>query len=94
MQAFIILQYGPQEYQLLYHYQPGIWFTPLTSREGASSTRITSGHLNLARKEAKYETRLNQFSVRVIPKWNALPDQVKEQPSVNYFKIAYDNLQN
>ena len=74
--------------------QQGIWFTPLTSREGASSTRTTSGHLNLARKEAKYETRLNQFSVRVIPKWNALPDQVKEQPSVNCFKNAYDNLQN
>ena len=74
--------------------EPGIWFDPLNSREGASNTRTTSGYLNLARKEAKSGTRLNQFSIRVVPKWNALPDQVKEQPSVNCFKNAYDNLQN
>ena len=48
--------------------QPSIWFDPLTSREGAASTRSTTGHSNLARKEAKSETRLNQFSVRVVPK--------------------------
>ena len=41
--------------------QPGIWFDPLTSREGAASTRSTTGHSNLARKEAKSETRLNQL---------------------------------
>ena len=74
--------------------QPGLWFTPLTSREGAASTRATSGHLNLARREAKSEVRKNQFSVRVVPKWNALPDQVKTQESLNSFKNAYDNLQN
>ena len=73
--------------------QPSIWFDPLTSREGAASTRSTTGHSNLARKEAKSETRLNQFSVRVVPKWNALPDEVKSQPSLNCFKNAYDNLQ-
>ena len=27
-----------------------IWFTPLEQREGAASTRATSGHLNLARR--------------------------------------------
>ena len=32
-----------------------IWFTPLVQREGAASTRATSGHLNLARREAKEE---------------------------------------
>ena len=30
-----------------------IWFTPLALREGAASTRATSGHLNLKRREAK-----------------------------------------
>ena len=73
--------------------QPSIWFDPLTSREGAASTRSTTGHSNLARKEAKSETRKNQFSVRVVPEWNALPDAVKSQPSINCFKNAYDNLQ-
>ena len=72
-----------------------IWFTPLASREGASSTRATSGHLNLTRREAKHEPRKNQFSVRVVPKWNALPDMVKRQDTLNNFKNAYDNnLQN
>ena len=42
--------------------EPSIWFTPLTNREGAASTRATSGHLNLARKEAKSEGRQNQLS--------------------------------
>ena len=27
--------------------QPSTWFSPLTSRDGAASTRATSGHLNL-----------------------------------------------
>ena len=52
--------------------QPSIWFSPLTTREGAASTRATSGHLNLARREASSEVRKNQFSVRVVPLWNYL----------------------
>ena len=70
---------------------PAIWFTPLTNREGAS--RSTTGQLNQARRKAKSEARLNQFSVRIVPKWNALPNEVKTQPSLNFFKNAYDNLQ-
>ena len=56
----------------------------------------TSGsHINLTRREAKHEPRKNQFSVRVVPKWNALPDMVKRQDTLNNFKNAYDNnLQN
>ena len=36
---------------------PSIWFTPLIQREGAASTRATSGHLNLSRREARQEIR-------------------------------------
>ena len=72
----------------------GTWFNLLPSRDGAAGTRSSSGHLNLARKTAKHEPRLNQFSVRVVPHWNELPDEVKSQPSVNLFKNAYDNTQN
>ena len=74
--------------------QPSIWFSPLEAREGAASTRATSGPYNLARTEAKSEIRKNQFSVRVVPKWNALPDLVKSQDTLNHFKNAYDNIQN
>ena len=74
--------------------QPSTWFSPLTSRDGAASTRATSGHLNLARREASSEVRKNQFSVRVVPMWNSLPDQVKSQETLNHFKNAYDNIKN
>ena len=69
-----------------------IWFTPLVNREGAASTRATSGHMNLARGEAKHDLRKHQFSVRVVPKWNLLPDQVKSQETLNSFKNAYDSI--
>ena len=72
--------------------QPSTWFSQLTSREGAASTRATCGHLNLARREATSEIRKNQFAVRVVPRWNALPDQVKSQETLNNFKNAYDNI--
>ena len=74
--------------------QSSTWFSPLASRDGAASTRATNGHLNLARTEAKSEIRQNQFSVRVVPKWNALPDLVKSQDTLNNFKNAYDNTEN
>ena len=48
----------------------------------------------MARKTAKHEPRPNQFSVRVVPHWNELPDEVKSQPSFIFFKNAYDNIQN
>ena len=70
---------------------PDIWFTPIGSREGAANTRATQCHLNLARREAGSETRKNQFSARVVPSWNALPEDVKTQPTLNCFKNAYDD---
>ena len=36
------------------------------------------------------EARQNFFTVRVIAQWNALPDSVKEQKSVNAFKSHYN----
>ena len=74
--------------------QPSTWFTPLVTRDGAASTRATSGYLNLTAKKGNKEFRQNQFSVRVVPGWNNLPDEVKNQPTLNMFKNAYDNLQN
>ena len=69
-----------------------IWFTPLVHREGAASTRTTSGYLNLARREAKQEIRRHQFSMRVVPQVSSLPDQVKNQETLNSFKNAFDNI--
>ena len=61
------------------------------NRKGGASTRATCGHLNLDRREANSEMRKNQFSVRVVPKWNDLPNQVKQQTTLNGFKNAYDD---
>ena len=36
------------------------------------------------------EIRKNFFTVRAVPAWNALPDWVRQQKSVNAFKNAYD----
>ena len=58
--------------------QPETWFTPLNSREGEASTRATSGYLNLERRQANSDIRKHQFSVRVVPGWNELPDKVKQ----------------
>ena len=70
------------------------WFDLAQPREGASSTRSTSGALNVKRKEGKWELRKNFWSVRVCDDWNNLPDLVKQQPTTNSFKNALDNWQN
>ena len=67
------------------------WFTLLNNREGAASTRGTSGYLNLERRDAKLDLRLNQFSIRVVISCNSLPDNIKSQETLNGFKNAYDN---
>ena len=70
------------------------WFDLAQPREGASSTRSTSGTLNVKRNEGKLELRKNFCSVRVCDDWNNLPDLVKQQPTTNSFKNALDNWQN
>ena len=70
------------------------WFDLAHPRKGASSTRSTSGTLNVKRNEGKLELRKNFCSVRVCDDWNNLPDLVKQQPTTNSFKNALDNWQN
>ena len=46
---------------------------------------------NVMKSEAaRLETRRNSYRVRVVKKWNEIPDWVKEKTSVNAFKNAYD----
>ena len=54
--------------------EPSTWFLPSQNREGAMSTRLTSGCLNVERKEGRTEIRKNFWSVRVVDTWNTLPD--------------------
>ena len=41
-------------------------------------------------ERANLEVRRQSFTIRVGPKWNELPELVKEQRSVNAFKNQYD----
>ena len=44
----------------------------------------------LYKETVRLDTRKNFFSVQVVAQWNQLPDQVKEQKSINAFKNKYD----
>ena len=72
--------------------EPSTWFSPAQNREGAMSTRLTSGSFNVERKLGKSEVRKNFWSVRVVDTWNTLPDSVKSSASVDIFKNSIDNL--
>ena len=45
----------------------------------------------LYKPPASHEIRDNFFTVRVVRRWNGLPEEVKSQKSVNGFKTALDN---
>ena len=36
------------------------------------------------------DIRKNFYTVRAVDQWNNLPNNIKEAPSVNHFKKAYD----
>ena len=40
-------------------------------------TRRTADPNNLQRGRARKDVRLNSFSIRVIDKWNSIPDEIK-----------------
>ena len=61
-----------------------IWFTPL-AHKGSSQHQSDQGSPEPQKKGG------NQFSIRVVPVWNSLPDHVKNQITLNSLKNAYDN---
>ena len=70
---------------------PGLWFNLACTRDGAASTRMNRGHLNVELPQAsRLELRRNQFSQRVGADWNTLPDWVKQATTVNSFKNSLD----
>ena len=45
---------------------------------------------SLCRQNFNLEVRKNFFTVRTVPHWNMIPDEIRKQKSVNGFKNAYD----
>ena len=55
---------------------------------------VTRGHqYKLMLPQVRTERRRNFFSVRVVNKWNKLPNDVVLSPTLNIFKTRYDNYQ-
>jgi hypothetical protein len=52
----------------------------------AAITRMAAGHDNLKTKPARTDIRKNSFFVRVIQRWNGLPDEIKKSKNAEEFK--------
>ena len=73
---------------------PRTWFT-LAGKAPANDstrTRAETGYQNIKRIESRIDIRRNSFAPRVVDPWNALPNDVKQAPTVNTFKNRYDDF--
>ena len=53
-------------------------------------TRLADCDLNIKLKHVNSDIRSNFFSVRVANQWNRLPSELKEEWTLNRFKMHYD----
>ena len=53
-------------------------------------TRMTTNPLNLEHRKFRLDVRKQFFSVRTTKTWNALPDNVRQAPSLDVLKQRYD----
>jgi ribonucleases P/MRP protein subunit RPP40 len=67
--------------------RPETLFERAEERDGVR-TRLMAGANNLKLPNARTEIRRNFFTVRVIARWNALPDSVKNSSTCENFKSA------
>ena len=73
------------------------WFQEVgqEARPTRANTMITEEgekrkKLVLQQERARLDVRKHFFTVRVVKKWNELPEEVKNQTSINGFKNSYD----
>jgi hypothetical protein len=69
------------------HIEEGKFFERMRSGQ-VRHTHATSSEYNVKVKISNLDIRRKFFTVRVIDKWNALPEQIKAAPSVSAFKSA------
>jgi hypothetical protein len=68
----------------------GTLFTKMDTRE-TMRTRQSAGKDNLIGQMARSDIRKNSFAVRVVSKWNSLPDNVKDSRTAQEFKRKLKN---
>ena len=70
---------------------PGTWFQHVDVNR-PNLTRSTACPLNLLNRRTNTSVRENFFSVRIVKKWNSLPECLKNSATVHGFKKLYDRL--
>ena len=71
-------------------------FRDNNSNRATRTTVSVTGNVEQQRENVLYkenvrlDTRKNFFSVRVVDKWNRIPDEIKKQKTINGFKNKYD----
>ena len=66
------------------------WFEMSAEGEAVHRTRLTEDKTKIVKPKVKYKLRENYYSVRVVEKWNQLPQKVREAKTINSFKNMYD----
>ena len=56
------------------------------------NTRLSNEPMNIIQQRCNGDIRKHFFSMRVVPKWNNLPNEVKNCETVPAFKTNYDRL--
>ncbi len=56
------------------------------------NTRLSNEPMNIIQQRYNGDIRKHFFSMRVVPKWNNLPNEVKNCETVPAFKTNYDRL--
>ena len=81
-----------------YKVDKDVWFRRIdqrTTRETRSSVTVEDGTATqktdiLYKPQVSHDIRKNFFTIRVVRQWNALPESVRSQKTVNGFKTALD----
>jgi hypothetical protein len=63
------------------------WFR--LANENGVRTRLATSVLNLVKPRCNTDMRTNFFSVRVIERWNSVPDHIKTAKNAGQFKKLY-----
>ena len=67
-------------------------FMKVTERHNINTRGAEKG--NLVKEKCRTNARMNYFENRVVNKWNSLPLEVRQAPSVNNFKLKIKELYN
>ena len=66
------------------------WFQMVGDEDTMHRTRLVADQTKLVKPKWKHKPREQYFSVRVVDRWNEVPQNVREAKTINTFKNMYD----